>query len=36
MEYRKKITVATIYVTGGGGCLLSATTAEELDLIPSI
>ena len=34
IESRKKITVATIYVTeADGGCLLSAETAEELGLI---
>ena len=34
VESRRKITVATIYVTeANGGCLLSANTAEELELI---
>ena len=34
VESRRKITVATIYVTeANGGCLLSANTAEELGLI---
>ena len=34
VESRKKITVATIYVTeADGGCLLSANTAEDLGLI---
>ena len=34
VESRKKITVATIYVTAeNGGCLLSGTTAQELGLI---
>ena len=34
IESRRKITVATIYVTeADGGCLLSANTAEELGLV---
>ena len=34
VESRRKITVATIYVTKEtGGCLLSGSTAEELGLI---
>ena len=34
LESRRKMTVATIYVTeANGGCLLSAGTAKELGLI---
>ncbi len=34
VESRRKITVATVYVTeDNGGCLLSGNTAEELGLI---